>query len=220
MMTAEKNRLAREGRAVLAFLAVFILFTLVLGWWIAATILGLFFVFSIYFFRNPTRVPPGEEQDVLSPADGRVVQNEIVDDERYLKTRCRKIGIFMSLFNVHVNRAPVSGTVQESIYHEGKFISANLDKASDDNEQNALIIKTGGGIRVCVVQIAGLIARRIVCYPAVGVYCERGSIFGMIKFGSRLDVYLPEDAEALVKKGQKVRAGETILARLKEEGKA
>ena len=219
-MTTEKNSLAREGRPVLAFLAVFILFTLVLGWWTAAGILGLFFVFSVYFFRNPVRVPPGEEWDILSPADGRVVQNEIVDDERYLKTRCRKIGIFMSLFNVHVNRSPVSGTVQESIYHEGKFVSATLDKASDDNEQNALIIKTGDGIKICVVQIAGLIARRIVCYPVAGVYCERGTIFGMIKFGSRLDVYLPEDAEALVKKGQKVRAGETILARLKEEGKA
>jgi phosphatidylserine decarboxylase len=220
MMTTEKNRLAREGRAVLAFLAVFILFTLVLGWWLTTTILGLFFVFSIYFFRNPLRVSPGDDRDVLSPADGKIVQNEIVDDERYLKIRCRKIGIFMSLFDVHVNRSPVSGTVEENIYNEGKFLSATLDKASSDNEQNALILKTGNGIKVCVVQIAGLIARRIVCYPAVGVYCERGSIFGMIKFGSRLDVYLPENVDVFVKLGQKVRAGETILARLTEKGEA
>lgn len=211
-MTTEKDRFAREGRWVLGIASIFLLFSLSEGWWISVGIFTIFLAFSLYFFRNPERHPQGGELDVLSPADGTVVQNEVVYDDRYMKEQCLKIGIFMSLFDVHVNRCPVSGTVEAIEYHHGKFVSANLDKASKDNEQNALIVRTNDGRRIGVVQIAGLIARRIVCYPVVGSVLERGKIFGMIKFGSRLDVYLPEESETKVVPGQKVRAGETILA--------
>jgi len=196
---------------------VFLLFSLAERWWISAAIFTFFLAFSLYFFRNPPRHPRGEDRDVLSPADGTVVQNEILYDDRYMKERCLKIGIFMSLFDVHVNRSPVSGIVEAMEYRQGKFVSANLDKASEDNEQNALIIRTKYGNRVSVVQIAGFIARRIVCYPIVGTSLERGKIFGMIKFGSRLDVYLPEKSTARVSVGQKVKAGETILATMPGE---
>ena len=215
-MTTEKDRFAREGRWVLGIVFVFLLFSLAERWWISAAIFGVFLAFSLYFFRNPVRHPQGGEADVLSPADGTVVQNEVVFDDRYMKSRCLKIGIFMTLFNVHVNRCPVTGTVEAIEYRHGKFVSANLDKASSDNEQNALIVKMKDGKRIGVVQIAGLIARRIVCYPIAGSECTRGKIFGMIKFGSRLDVYLPEESESKVTIGQKVRAGETILAVLPE----
>ncbi len=198
---------------------VFLLFSLAEKWWISVAIFVLFLAFSLYFFRNPARHPQGGDHDVLSPADGTVVQSEVVFDDRYMKERCFKIGIFMSLFDVHVNRSPVSGTVEAIEYRRGKFVSANLDKASEDNEQNALIIRTKHGTKVGVVQIAGLIARRIVCYPVVGTVLERGKIFGMIKFGSRLDVYLPEESSIQISKGQKVRAGETILATLPGEDK-
>ncbi len=213
-MTTERDRWARESRGVLGIAFIFLVFSVVIHWWISAGIFLAFLIFTLYFFRNPARHPQGNEQDVLSPADGKIVQNAIIHDERYLKTRCRKIGIFMSLFDVHINRCPVTGTVEAIEYRKGKFVSANLDKASDDNEQNALIIKTKDGISLSVVQIAGLIARRIVCYPVVGTMLRRGSIFGMIKFGSRLDVYLPEGSQVHVSLGQKVRAGETILATL------
>ncbi len=217
MRTTERDRFAREGRTVLGIAVVFLLFSMVQHWWIASGIFGAFLAFSLYFFRNPIRVPRGGEKDVLAPADGKIVQNEIVYDDRYLKTRCRKVSIFMSLFDVHVNRVPVSGTVEAVEYNPGKFVSANLDKASLDNEQNALIIKEKDDILLCVVQIAGLIARRIVCYPVVGTRIERGTIFGMIKFGSRLDVYLPETSDVHVQLGEKVRAGESIIATLPGE---
>ncbi|MBW1660501.1 MAG: phosphatidylserine decarboxylase family protein [Deltaproteobacteria bacterium] len=219
MRTTEADKFAREGRTVLGIGVVFLLFSLTQHWWITSGIFTAFLAFSLYFFRNPQRVPQGGERDVLSPADGKVVQNEVVYDDRYLKRRCRKIGIFMSLFDVHVNRAPVSGTVEAIEYRPGKFVSANLDKASEDNEQNALIIKEKNGMVIGVVQIAGLIARRIVCYPIVGSQVERGAIFGMIKFGSRLDVYLPEDSTVHVRLGDKAHAGETIIATLPEETK-
>jgi phosphatidylserine decarboxylase len=218
MKTTEADKFAREGRTVLGIAVVFLLFSLVQHWWVASGIFAVFLAFSLYFFRNPSRIPKGKEEDVLSPADGKVVQNEIVEDERFLKTRCRKIGIFMSLFDVHVNRVPVSGMVEATEYHQGKFVSANLDKASEVNERNALIIRAKGGISLAVVQIAGLVARRIVCYPVAGTEIERGTIFGMIKFGSRLEVYLPEESVVHVKLGEKVHAGETIIATLPEEG--
>ena len=218
MRTTEADKFAREGRVVLGIATVFLLFSLAQHWWVASGIFTAFLAFSLYFFRNPPRIPKGGGKDVLSPADGKVVQNEVIEDERFLKTRCRKIGIFMSLFDVHVNRVPVSGRVVGVEYHKGKFVSANLDKASDVNERNALIIKTKDDMFVAVVQIAGLIARRIVCYSVVGTEIERGTIFGMIKFGSRLDVYLPEKCTVHVKLGEKVHAGETIIATLPEEG--
>lgn len=216
-MTTEKDKLAKEGLGVLAIVFLFFLFSLAREWWVAAVIFGVFISFSLYFFRNPKRRPHGKEKDVLSPADGKIVQNSIVTDDRYLKTRCRKIGIFMSLLDVHVNRAPVSGTVEAIEYRKGKFLSANLDKASEDNEQNALIVKAKDNIRMAVVQIAGLVARRIVCYPIVGTELRRGSILGMIKFGSRLDIYLPVESSVHIQLGQKVRAGETIIATLPGE---
>lgn len=133
MRTTETDKFAREGRTVLAIVFVLFLLSVVKHWWIASGIFAAFLAFSLYFFRNPARHPQGEEQGVLSPADGKVVQNDIVEDDRYLKTQCRKIGIFMSLLDVHVNRVPVSGTVEAIEYRQGKFISANLDKASEDN---------------------------------------------------------------------------------------
>ena len=168
------------------------------------------------FFRDPDRVIPVKENAVVSPADGKVIFAETVESNPFIDEPMLKISIFMTVFNVHVNRIPFSGTIDEIIYNPGKFFSANLDKASMDNEQNALVINTRKGAKICVVQIAGLIARRIICYVKEGDTVNRGERFGLICFGSRLDVYLPEDSILKVPVGTKVRAGTSILAQLND----
>lgn len=182
----------------------------------------IFCVFSIYFFRDPERAPePGFSDNALvSPADGRVIFFGKVFDDRFLNKEVLKISIFMSIFNVHVNRIPLSGTVEKIIYNKGKFFSANLDKASIENEFNCIILSPGGGSpaesgRIAFVQIAGLIARRIVCRLKKGDAVNTGERFGLIKFGSRLDLYLPLGSEIKIKPGDRVFSGKTILGTIK-----
>jgi len=179
---------------------------------------SLFFLaatlFVLWFFRNPERVTPEGEKAVISPADGRVIKIEEVEEQEMLRERVRKVSIFMNIFNVHVNRAPCAGTVKEIVYRKGKFFSANLDKASVFNERNSVLIETVDGNQILTIQIAGMIARRIVCWVTRGIGVEKGERFGLIKFGSRLEVFMPLDATIPVKVGDKVRAGETRIGYL------
>ena len=163
------------------------------------------------FFRDPDRVVPNGPGKVVSPADGRVIKVEEVDQSPYYQGRCRKISIFMSVLNVHVNRVPHEGRIEKIEYYPGKFVSANLDKASAENEHNALFLQTDGGDRICFVQIAGLVARRILCAVQAGDQVLRGQRFGMICFGSRLDVYLPVKTALSVKIGDRVQSGHSVL---------
>ena len=178
---------------------------------VVAGFFSLLTFFVVYFFRDPERSIPAETKAILSPADGKVIQIAPCMEGRFLQRPSIKISVFMSLFNVHINRVPVSGRIVGMAYTPGKFFSANLDKASSANEQNALLIETPEGARLLVVQIAGLIARRIVCRARKGDVLERGWKFGLIRFGSRLDVYLPENSRVLAQPGQKTLGGQTIL---------
>ena len=170
--------------------------------------------FVVWFFRNPERSFQDEEKLVISPADGKVIKIENVDMKGTIAGKFKKISIFMNVFSVHVNRAPYPGKIEKINYHEGKFLSANLDKASLDNERNEVMIRTADGRALWAVQIAGFIARRIVCWVNVGTQVEKGERFGLIRFGSRVDVYLPEDSKISVKLGDKVRAGISTLGYL------
>lgn len=192
--------------ALVAFLAGFNLFFF---------IFGFITFFVVWFFRNPERNPPTKEGLVVSPADGRVIRIEETTSDDSPGHTFIKISIFMNVFNVHVNRIPYSGEVQSIRYRKGKFLSANLDKASAFNERNTLLLQTGDGQEIIIVQIAGLIARRIVCWLKEGIHVSRGERFGLIRFGSRVEVFLPLQAILLVKVGEKVRAGETPIGELK-----
>ena len=181
------------------------------GWW--SLLLWLVALFVLQFFRDPAREIPQQADAVLSPADGRIVKVERTQDE-YLKREAIKISVFMNVFNVHSNRIPVDGTIQNIQYFAGKFFNADLSKASLENERNALVIKTVHGQDVTCVQVAGLIARRILCYVKAGDRVTRGQRYGFIRFGSRVDVYLPLSATVKVAIGDKVSATSTILAAL------
>jgi phosphatidylserine decarboxylase len=170
-------------------------------------------LFVVSFFRNPERTPPGDDKTVVAPADGRVIVVERVP-ETPLGTEALKISIFMSVFNVHVNRAPLDGRVVAIDYQQGKFLDARDGRASSQNERNGVVLETASGVRIAFVQIAGLIARRIICYPKVGDALVRGTRYGLIRFGSRVDVYLPAHVEPLVKLGDTTTAGETVLGRI------
>jgi len=207
--------LAREGYPFILASIFVIIITWVIGLrGVSYFSLGLA-IFIISFFRDPERDIPSEEGSVVSPADGRIIkieQERIGDRFKICPQEAIKISIFMNVFNVHVNRVPASGKVLGVFYNPGKFFSADKDKASLENEQNALLIEAKNGKRFVVNQIAGLIARRIVCYTKEGDTLEKGKRFGMIRFGSRLDVYLPVDCKINVKIGDKVKAGSAILA--------
>jgi phosphatidylserine decarboxylase len=168
--------------------------------------------FICYFFRDPDRLVPTGEGLIVSPADGKVIKVEPLDQSPYFEGACTRISVFMSVFNVHVNRVPHEGTIRQVTYHPGKFFSANLDKASQDNEHNALLLESGTGKQVGFVQIAGLVARRIICAVQPGDALNRGQRFGMICFGSRLDIYLPTETDIRVAVGDKVAAGSSVLA--------
>lgn len=167
-----------------------------------------------HFFRDPERILTADPGHLASPADGKIIAIERVNTVRFVEGPRLKISIFMSVFNVHVNRIPVSGTVKGLYYQKGRFLNAGLSKASLENEQNWMCIGTESGVEVVVTQVAGLIARRIVCWPGEGDAVIRGERFGLIRFGSRLDVYVPLNAEVLVSLGDRVFAGETSLCRL------
>jgi phosphatidylserine decarboxylase len=176
------------------------------------TLLGLVATFAICgFFRDPDRVSPAQQGVLVSPADGKVIAAGTADNSAFYSGQAMKISIFMSVFNVHVNRVPFDGRVKEIKYYPGKFFSANLDKASSENEHNAVFIEMENAKPLCVVQIAGLIARRIICNLQPGDKVTRGQRFGLICFGSRLDVYLPMDIKLKVVVGDKVKAGESAL---------
>ncbi|MGE0087124.1 MAG: phosphatidylserine decarboxylase family protein [Desulfococcaceae bacterium] len=164
------------------------------------------------FFRDPDRIIPNKENAVVSPADGKVVFADRIETNPYIDGPCLKISVFMSVLNVHVNRVPYSGKIKDILYHPGKFFSANLDKASAENEHNAVVLTAENGKEICFVQIAGLIARRILCQIQEGDTVVRGQKFGIICFGSRLDVYLPDDVNLNVRIGDKVSAGSSVLA--------
>lgn len=185
-----------------------------LGYMVSAGFFTLLTLFVIYFFRDPERAIPSGEKAILSPADGKVVQVQTCVEERFLKRPAIKLSVFMSLFNVHVNRNPLTGRIIDSAYARGKFIRADLDQASASNEQNALLVENAEGVRLLVVQIAGLIARRIICWVKKGDRVEKGQRFGLICFGSRLDIYLPENTALQVRLGERTLAGQTILGYL------
>jgi phosphatidylserine decarboxylase len=199
------------GGFALASLILFLLWA-PLGW--LGTVATLW---CAYFFRDPPRVTPVRDGIVVAPADGRVSQIAGAVPPRELELGDRplpRISIFMSVFDCHVNRSPVSGRIERVVYRAGKFLSADLDKASEDNERNAFVIATAGA-RIGVIQIAGLVARRIVPFAREGELVAAGQRIGMIRFGSRVDVYLPEGARALAAEGQTAIAGETVLADLR-----
>jgi len=200
------------------FIGAFALASLILFWlWTPLGWLGtLLTLWCAYFFRDPPRVTPVSDRLVVSPADGRVslVANVVPPPALALGDKpLPRVSIFMSVFDCHVNRAPVSGRIERIVYTPGKFLNADLDKASEDNERNALVIGGAAG-RIGVVQIAGLIARRIVCWVKDGQEIGAGERIGMIRFGSRVDVYLPAGTAPLVSEGQTSLAGETIIAEL------
>ncbi len=216
---ARKFPVAREGFRFILPLAIISLILWIVGFAAAAGFLTLLTIFVLWFFRDPERVPPPGEKAILSAADGRVVQIESRVEPNLLKGPATKVSVFMSLFDAHVNRNPVTGRIVESLYTEGKFIRADREQASFANEQNALLIENFEGARVLLVQVAGVIARRIVCWVKKGDPVQRGERFGLIQFGSRLDLYLPPDATVQVRLGQKTRAGQTIIGVLPGEGK-
>jgi phosphatidylserine decarboxylase len=203
-----------------SFVGGFAFVSLILFWlWAPLGWLGtVATLWCAYFFRDPQRVTPVREGLVIAPADGRVSQiaNAVPPSELALGTRpLPRISIFMSVFDCHINRSPVAGRIERVAYRAGKFLSADLDKASEDNERNAFVIVTATGSRVAVVQIAGLVARRIVPFSREGETVSAGQRIGMIRFGSRVDVYLPDGMRPLVAEGQTALAGETVIADLR-----
>ncbi len=187
------------------------------GLW-QGTVLGLALSgYILFFFRNPERIAPGGVDQMASPADGKVIFVGPATEKDFLNEERTKVSIFMSLFDVHINRVPVDGTVKELKYHPGRFLAAWDDRSSEENERNAILIETQRGEKLVMVQIAGLVARRIICYPSRGSFVTKGQRIGLIQFGSRVDIYLPPKAEALVKVGDKVYGGETLLAKLQRE---
>jgi phosphatidylserine decarboxylase len=205
--------IAREGWPFIAIAAAVAIALSYFGWWIFAILAWLAVVFIVQFFRDPPRAVPGQPNAVLSPADGKVMSVERARD-LYLERDALKISVFMNVFNVHSNRSPVDGVVRKRWYHAGSFVNAALDKASLENERNALHIATATGVDVTCVQIAGLIARRILCYVEPGDALRRGQRYGFIRFGSRVDVYLPATATPRVAVGDVVYATTTVLAEL------
>lgn len=203
--------LAREGWPFIALAvgAAFILWALAGFLW--SLPLWAIALFVIQFFRDPPRAVPAQADAVLAPADGRIVKVEKVADP-YTGREALLISVFMNVFNVHSNRAPIDGTVEQVDYRPGKFVNADLDKASTENERNAIVIRRADGERISVVQVAGLIARRILCYVRAGDALTRGQRYGFIRFGSRVDVYLPLTARPRVAVGDKVHATTTVIA--------
>lgn len=205
--------LAREGWPYIGASVILALAASIwLPWW-AAGLAWLLALFVIQFFRDPPRAIPQDPAAVLSPADGRIVKVQQVRDP-YADRDALLVSVFMNVFNVHSNRAPVDGVVESVRYFSGRFVNADLDKASTENERNALLIRRPDGTLISCVQVAGLIARRILCYVEPGATLTRGQRYGFIRFGSRVDVYLPVQARCLVAPGDKVSATSTVLAQV------
>jgi phosphatidylserine decarboxylase len=204
--------IAREGWPYLAgAVAVALVATVLAGAW--SLPFWLLALFVLQFFRDPPRAVPDQAGTVLSPADGRIVRVVPVQDP-YSGADALLISVFMNVFNVHSNRSPVDGTVERIEYAPGRFFNADLDKASTENERNAMVIRAASGQSLTVVQVAGLVARRILCYARTGDHLQRGQRYGFIRFGSRVDVYLPRSARPRVAVGDSVQATTTVLAEL------
>ncbi len=204
--------IAREGWPFLTVsLIVAVAVTWCCGWW--SIPFWIIYFFILQFFRDPPREIPQGEGLVLCPADGRVLLVGVAKDP-YRNVDALKVSVFMNVFNVHSNRSPVDALVKDVVYNKGLFVNASLDKASSDNERNALILRMDDGTEISCVQIAGLIARRILCYVKPGDRLKRGQRYGFIRFGSRVDVYLPTDARPRVAIGDKVKATTTVIAEL------
>jgi phosphatidylserine decarboxylase len=219
-----------EGRKFALIAAALSAFCAFMAWETLAWPLGALVLGILAFFRDPQRVSPQGDKLVIAPADGLVTMIVKTPPPRELTlddgtgspvlpaTPVTRISIFMSVFDVHINRAPIAGTVRRMIYIPGKFLNADLDKASEENERQHILIDRGNGVRIAFTQIAGLVARRIVPFVKAGDMIAAGQRIGLIRFGSRVDVYLPEDTEATIVLGQKVVAGETILAEIGRQG--
>lgn len=206
--------IAREGWPFLAgSVLLALIISLFSGW--ASLPFWLIALFVLQFFRDPPRMAPEGRLNVLSPADGRIVAVEETQDP-YANRHALKISVFMNVFNVHSNRVPVKGVVRGITYFPGKFLNASLDKASLENERNAMVMETAEGHTVTAVQVAGLVAKRILCYVNVGEGLYAGQRYGFIRFGSRVDVYLPPGSRVRVALGDKVQATSTVLAELPE----
>jgi len=210
-MNKKNSPIALEGLPFILPLVILFLVFLALGGFRTSLVFFFLSAFVVWFFRNPERSVPADEKAILSPADGRVLKVEELVEDEILGKPVKKVSIFMNVFNVHVNRMPVSGTVRKIRYTPGQFLSANLDKASKLNERNAVLVEGKDGREILTTQIAGLIARRIVCWVKEGMSVEKGERFGLIRFGSRLEVFMPPDVRVAVRKGDRVRAGETTI---------
>ena len=202
---------ALEGYPFIGFAALSTLVLAILGYKLIALLALFGTAFILYFFRDPERVSPEEEDVLVSPADGKVILIEKIFDDKFVNEHVYKVSIFMNVFNVHVNRAPCSGTVTRVQYFPGMFYSADTENGALKNEACGLTVETSHNRKIAVVQVAGLIARRIVCWAAKGDSLMRGERFGLIRFGSRVDLYLPQQTQLEVSVGQKVRAGETVI---------
>ena len=203
--------MAREGYPFIVFTAFATLIFALLEYEVIAAILLFLTGFIVYFFRDPARIMPEAEDGVVSPADGKIILVEKIFDDRFVHEHVYKVSIFMSIFDVHVNRLPFAGEVEKIQYVSGSFYAANTDQGGLANEQCAVILSTAKDFRYAVVQVAGLVARRIVCWAEKGDKIERGGRFGLIRFGSRVDMYLPQQMQLEVRSGQRVRAGETVI---------
>jgi phosphatidylserine decarboxylase len=206
--------LAREGMPFILFGGFATLILALIGLPFVALLCLAVTGWMVYFFRDPNRILPDTPGAIISPADGKVIVAREIEDDRFLKTRVMKISIFMNIFNVHVNRIPFAGTVERVVFSPGRFFAADNDKAALHNEYCAVTIAATNSFRYTVVQIAGLIARRIVCRAEPGDQVTAGQRFGLIRFGSRLDLYLPTTVQLAVREGEKVKAGESILAQV------
>lgn len=214
-MRNQNQPVATEGYPFIGVFAYITLVFAVLGWSCLTLLLLGLTLFTVYFFRNPDCILPREENAVVAPAEGKVIFVGEVMEDRFLKEDAIKISIFMSVFNVHINRMPFAGKVIDMFYNKGEFFNASLDKASLQNEQAGILLETEKKQRLLFVQIAGLVARRIVTYPRIGDQLEKGMRYGLIRFGSRVDIYLPKGTEILVSVGDRTDCGETVLGYLK-----
>ncbi len=211
-MQKQHFQIRPEGLNIISLTVLAALVFAFLGWAVASVVGLVAFFFALNFFRDPERVVPDTPGVVVAPADGRVVKVQSLPDP-FTGEQRTAICIFMNVFNVHVNRFPLAGTVRAISYHPGKFVNASLDKASQDNERCALHFEDEDNHTWTMVQIAGLLARRIVCYAETGDKLSRGQRFGLIKLGSRVDLYLPQGYESIVNVGEKTIAGQSIIAR-------